>query len=443
MTTNQLYAGAAQCDISPKEPEPLIGYPHVARISTGIHDPLLASALFLGNESTQTLFVGCDVIFISKALSQRVRVEISKHTGIPINHIVVSATHTHSGPRTGSNLNLKVNPSMPGLNEEYVRQLEEGIVLAACRAWEAREPAEAGLVATEVREIGGNRHDPAGLSNPVVPVMMVRALEGQRTLAVMVITSVHPTVLHEDSTVVSGDFPGLARVYLQDKVLGKEVPVIYHTGTAGNQSPRHVTRSNTIEEAARLGEILGRAVEGALSKMEFQGDLPVTALFTEISLPARHVPSVTEAEAALKISRQRLDSLREAGAPRTEVRTAECDWFGAENCLTLAKATEEGHLQATLDSILPIGIHVIALGKWTYVALPGEIFVEFGLEISRSRPNTFVFAYANGEMEGYITTREAVERAYYEAGSSKFANPEAGECIVRAAVGLLGQLPPH
>ena len=42
-----LSAGVAVRDISPRQPIFLAGYPHLSRDSTGIHDPLLASALCL------------------------------------------------------------------------------------------------------------------------------------------------------------------------------------------------------------------------------------------------------------------------------------------------------------------------------------------------------------------------------------------------------------
>ena len=41
-------AGAAQVDVTPDSPQFLYGYPHCERISTGVHDPLLASALYPG-----------------------------------------------------------------------------------------------------------------------------------------------------------------------------------------------------------------------------------------------------------------------------------------------------------------------------------------------------------------------------------------------------------
>ena len=45
-----LIAGAAVRELSPEQPMALYGYPHTERIAKGIHDPILASALYLNNE---------------------------------------------------------------------------------------------------------------------------------------------------------------------------------------------------------------------------------------------------------------------------------------------------------------------------------------------------------------------------------------------------------
>ena len=89
----------------------------------------------------------------------------------------------------------------------------------------------------------------------------------------MLVCSMHPTVLHEDSTLVSGDFFGMARLYLQQHALDEDCPVLRHMGPSGNQSPRHVTKANTFEEAQRLGDILGKAVEAVIPQIQYQADL--------------------------------------------------------------------------------------------------------------------------------------------------------------------------
>jgi len=55
-------AGAAQVDISPEDSQFLFGYPHVKRYSTGIHDKLWSSALYLYDGKTEIMFIANDII---------------------------------------------------------------------------------------------------------------------------------------------------------------------------------------------------------------------------------------------------------------------------------------------------------------------------------------------------------------------------------------------
>jgi len=410
-------------------------------MSTGVHDPLLASALYLGDGATELLFVACDVLFVSNAVASRARRRIEAVTGVPASQIVVSATHTHSGPKTANALGQEADPVVPAADEGYVHKLEDGIVEAASRASRERVPAEAGFAVADGSGVGTNRHDPGGPCDLRVPVLMVRALDDRRTLGLMLTVCMHPTVLHEDSTLISADFPGHARQHLQRVFSG--CPVVYNTGPSGNQSPRHVTRTNTFEEATRLGEVLGRAVEAALGTIRFASGVSLACLSSEISLPARNFPSSAEAATALEASHARLLALQQARAHRAEVRTAECDWFGAEKTLLLARAAESGRMQEALAAILPVQIQVIGIGPCTYVTWPGEMFVEFGLEIASHRPDTFVISLANGVLDGYLVTQEAVDRGYYEAGNALLASPAGGSQLVRETLKLLFQLPAH
>ena len=59
-------AGVAVRDITPRKPLFLVGYPNVPRISAGVHDPLLASALYLSDGKTALLLISVDILFISR-----------------------------------------------------------------------------------------------------------------------------------------------------------------------------------------------------------------------------------------------------------------------------------------------------------------------------------------------------------------------------------------
>ncbi len=54
----------------------LAGYPYVQRVSTGVHDPLLSSALYLESGPDRVLLIANDVIYVSKISTARCREKI-------------------------------------------------------------------------------------------------------------------------------------------------------------------------------------------------------------------------------------------------------------------------------------------------------------------------------------------------------------------------------
>ena len=434
-----IHSGAAAVDITPAAPTFLYGYPHVQRISTGVSDPLLASALYISDGETRVIFIANDIIFVPKRLADRARQRIESSTGVPADHVMITATHTHSGPVTTKMLSNEADPIVPEPDPGYLRLLEDGIVAAAERACAGAKPAEIGHVHADGSGLGGNRHDPAGVRDPRVSVLSVRSVEGDDCIGLMLVCNMHPTVLHEDSTLISGDFPGFARRYLQENVIGADCPVVYHMGAAGNQSPRHVTKSNTIEEANRLGGLLGKAVADVLPDVTYDRSIRIACDNTLLELPLRGFPSLTEAAAARDKAKQRFEQLRDNHAPRAETRSAECDWFGAEETVTLSRAAQSGRLEQAARACMPARVQVIRVGPWAFVGWPGEVYVEFALQVNERFSECCVITLANSDLEGYIVTREAVDQACYESGNAVFKSPDSGKMLVEAALDVLGR----
>jgi hypothetical protein len=213
-------------------------------------------------------------------------------------------------------------------------------------------------------------------------------------------------------------------------------PVLYHNGASGNQSPRHVTRGNTFAEAQRLGELLGRQIAGVLPAVKFSREGRIAARQTLVPLTVRTMPDHAAAEAALTAAREKFTRLKRAGAPRAEVRTAECDVFGAEETAELARAAGDGRLAQAAADCSPAEIQLIAVGPWRFVSWPGEFFVEYALEVKQRVPGTFVITLANGELQAYIVTVEADANDYYEARNALFSH-ENGPRMVEATLALI------
>jgi hypothetical protein len=430
-------AGAATADITPSTTQFLFGYPHVPRYSTGVHDPLLSSALYLSDGSESLLFVASDIIFVSRDSTQRVRRRIAEQTGITARNIMITATHTHSGPLTADMLSNEADPIVPKVDMHYVAELEDGILTAAVAAFSRAKPAEFGFAIADSSCVGTHRHNPNGPAIPETPVVVVRDRDSHTPIAAMIVCSMHPTVLHEDSTLISGDFPAMTRRYLQEHVFGKDCPIVYHMGPSGNQSPRHRTRENTFAEAERLGNLLGRSIESAIGDVPYVDRCSLRCMCTSATLPPRSFSLPETAASQLEQAVTHLDHLRRTQADPRDIRTAECDWFGAEEALTLAKAAKSGRVQQLVDSLMPAEIQLMQIGPWSFVGWPCEVFVEFEIAIRKKFPKCFVISLANGELQGYIVTEEAVANHWYEGMNSLFASPEAGMALVNATLDIL------
>ena len=431
-----LVAGSAAVDLTPQSSVFLFGYPHVPRYSTGVSDPLLCTAFYLRGDGGCVLFLANDLIFVPKAVATRVRRRISARASIPEECIIATATHTHSGPMTVDYVSNAADPAVPRVDPEYLRLIEERMVLAGLAAIERAVPAELGLASATTTGLGGNRHAPSGPADPEMPVVLARTRSGGVPIACMVVCAMHPTVLHEDSLVISGDFPGFTRRFLHDGVLPPTCGFLFHNGASGNQSPRHVTRGNTLAEARRLGEILGRSVRGAISQMEFSSRIPVACGHGFVEMSPRKFVAEAEAVEGLRVARERLARLRAEGALRHEVRTAECDLFGAEETVELTRAAADGRIEAAVAACSPAEIQVVRLGSRTFAAWPGEFFVEYALAVKASEPSSHVITMANGELQGYIVTAESAARGDYEAGNAIFS-PENGERVVAETLRLI------
>lgn len=431
-------AGAAVRDISPVTSQFLHGYPHVLRMSEGVHDPLMSSALYLENGDRQVMFIANDILYVPKHLVARIRDEIARETGIKPEAIMISSTHTHSGPKVLDSPLGANDPAVPPADQEYVELMVAGIIGAGIEAFKNAEPARLGFSIADSTGIGTNRHDPDGPADHQVPVLAAKSLEGDRWLAWMHVVSMHPTVMHEDSKLASADYPWASRRTLQEKLLGKDCPVLHHMGCAGNQSPRHVTKANTFEEADRLGTLLGNALLASVDKMEFD-DNPELGLTTRyLDPPRRKFPSVAEAEAELQRARERFENLKRTG-PATEARTAECDVFGAEHKLFRSGLAEKGVVEEAARASLPAELQGIRVGDYCFFGWPSESYVEFALEVKAAAGKAFVISLANGTMNGYITTRQAATDGLYEAGAAIFA-PETGDLFVKTTLEMAAEL---
>lgn len=432
-----LIAGSASADITPNDSQFLFGYPHVERYSTGVHDPLISSALYLSDGRTELMFLANDIVNFTRDQARAIRDRIASATSVPAGNIMLTATHTHSGPKMCDTLSNAADPVVPPADPEYIAYFSDRLVQAGTAAHAGRAPAEWALAIADATGVGTNRRDPAGPADPQVPVLAVRRPGGEM-IALMTVYAMHPTVLHEDTTEVSADFPGAAKRILRED-LGEQCVMLYHNGGSGNQSPRHVVKGQTFAEVDRLGAMFAEAVRQALPALRFRSEITLGVARRELDLPRRDMPTVEDAQVKLDRAVARLEHLRQTKGSCPETRTAECDWFGAQETLELAKAAQDGRLDQAAAGCVPAVVTAFALDEAVFLGWPGEVFVEYTLAVKQQRPNSYVACYANGSLQGYIVTPQAAAEGGYEASNAIFA-PETGTVLVETSLELIDEL---
>ncbi len=219
---SRLLAGAFAKDITPKKSYFLYGYPHVERMSTGINDPLYASSLVLQCGDELIALCSADLIYITKSMAKAIRSKVDSSVSIPEANILISATHTHSGPIIKNSLGWSEDPAIPKVDNELVEQIIEDISCSIIEAYKRRQPAVLAITKADGTGVGGNRRHKDGAIDPEVPVLIVKDAITQKIFAVLTVYCMHPTVLHEDSTLYSSDFPGYTRMQVREAI-GEDV----------------------------------------------------------------------------------------------------------------------------------------------------------------------------------------------------------------------------
>jgi neutral ceramidase len=90
--------GAASVDITSAAPQFIPAY-FPPRLSQGVYHPLHAKSLYITDGQTEAAVIAADLCIFSGELAAHFRRAISSASGVAAGNIVLSATHTHTGPQ--------------------------------------------------------------------------------------------------------------------------------------------------------------------------------------------------------------------------------------------------------------------------------------------------------------------------------------------------------
>jgi hypothetical protein len=200
-------AGAASADISPPPGAFIAGDARNRRFA-GVHDPLFAKAVVFSDGRASYAIVTLDNIGLNRGDIEQIRsraVAASALPGLRPEHILVSSTHTHSGPDVVGLWGPDELTS--GRDQAYVEQLIRTAADQVVAAGERLEPA--------VLRVASGEHDLAWVTNVTEPGLIDRQMgvlqfvgSHGRAIATLVNFACHPTVMDAASDQVSSDYVG-------------------------------------------------------------------------------------------------------------------------------------------------------------------------------------------------------------------------------------------
>src|SRR5215211_3723306 len=123
----RLRAGAAAADITPTQFPVLVNGGFLPVVANQASDKLHARCLVLDDGKTKLAICVVDSCLMPRDLLDEAKKLASKSTGIPVERMLVSATHTHSAPASMGILGTDVDPHYPPvLKAGVVKAIEQG-----------------------------------------------------------------------------------------------------------------------------------------------------------------------------------------------------------------------------------------------------------------------------------------------------------------------------
>lgn len=436
--SEDLKAGAAVVVITPPAGIPMAGY-YAERGARGVHDDLYARAIVVESGGRAAALVALDLITTPRELVERTRREIERTTHVRGADVMISATHSHTGPMIdrnnpfggGSEQVRDYLAGLPARIAESVRQAEARLAPARALAAAGRETSIAfnrryhmldGTVGWNPGKLNPAIIKPAGTIDPEVPVVYFESTAG-RPIATYVNYAVHLDNVGQPSLSADLVYP-LSRALADFK--GPEMVTAFTAGCCGDVNHIDVSWRESqggFANAARMGTILAGEVLRTWPRLRPVAAGAVRVRSATVSLP---LPPVSEADVAR--SRSVIERMQDPKGRRPRF-------------LEMVDALKIRDVAARQGRPLEVEVQVVALGdELAWVSLPGEIFVELGLAIKQDSPfgRTIVAELADGAI-GYIPSRRAYAQGNYEVVSAR-CGEGSGERLVDAAGKLLREL---
>ncbi len=426
-------AGAAKANITPPLGSAIVGNFEVPK-ATYVHDDLHARCLVLDDGAARLVIVLCDNLGIDQHVFDEAKRRLQEITAIPPEHMLMAATHTHSGPPA------RVSKCPGGYGEftEYQQFMVDRIVDAVQCAINNLEPAQIAWGKGEEPDQVNNRRwlmsdptlmvspfgaqdqarmnpprahaalvEPAGPTDPGIVFIAVRSLEG-RPIALLANYSLH-YVGGVPAGHISADYFGAFADRIQE-LLGadrQDPPFvgILSNGTSGdinNINFRVPTpKREPYEQIHRVANIVAAEVYRVYQTVEFKDHAKLGGRLAKLTLGVRK-PDEAQVQWANDI----------LAKPEADVGIVPRSY--AHRTVNLLDCPDQ----------VDIWVQALRIGDAGVAGIPFETFAETGLRLKAESPLPVMFtiSQANGGF-GYLPTPAQHALGGYETwlGTSKVA----------------------
>lgn len=412
--------GFAKRNITPPLGLELGGYAGY-RPNSGVHDRLYCKTILLEQNGVRYALIALDLMCVDTSLYEKIAEAVSR-LGISKERLIVSAIHSHAAPAgviPGEGELARVNEAIVPDNPAFAVYMQQVIAAAAEACAEAAKSLESFLVRTAcgpIPPIGSERHtgEPA---EGTLTAVQTRTESGKNLILYNL--PCHPTVLSAANLLVSADFAGDI-----ESLLGADMAVFVN-GAAGDISTRFTRKESSFEECSRMGRMAADAILALLQEQPFAEPAPLRGRHVTVTLPARQVETVEQAQKKLEETTLRWQQAARDGADAGTVRILKSYVEGAGVSLDFSRSlggTKEFHVPVTVFRFAGI----------PFVTVPGEFYSTLLPE------NIAAICYANGYYR-YIADCNAYDAGHYEALAAIVARG-AGEHLQETIRHLLEEI---
>jgi hypothetical protein len=444
-TDGNLRVGAFALDVTPTQYPVIVNGMFEERTADRDVDPLFARAFVLDDGTTRIALTVVDSCMLPRELLDAAKAEASKRTGIPVDHMLISATHTHSAPSSMGCLGSRVDPNYPAfLIPRIARAIEKAngklqpvqIGFAKlhapnytyCRRYIRRSDR---VFSDPFGDLNVRAHmhpgflspDAIGPSGPVddeLSLLAIQTAEG-KPLGVLANFSMH----YIGSSLLSSDYFGRFAEHLGKRLDGGDGStsciVSMSQGTSGDLASMNYSAAAVKREYDSFADELARQVYEAYRQIKtFDRHVPLAIKETKLTL--KHRTPDEKRLAWAKPMATKIGDRRPKGWPEV---------YALEQLELAAEPQRELKLQA------------VRIGDIAIAAIPNEVFAITGLKLKLQSPlpNTFTIELANGA-EGYIPPPEQHTLGGYTTWPARTAGleVEAEPKIVAAVLELLEEV---